>query len=215
LKKEKEMSKRLFLFILAAMVCINGTVEAKVLGQLAVNDHWGAIMTNGTGATLKFGWYTPGPFPDYFYSMRPCFEWNFYTADVGKTFYSNSQTNPNFNEIAAILTNGVNNGLYHADSTISFDGTTGYYLTMDSSITKYGIQGVDFYGCTIDSIAFRLDRLQLLSPGSNPNGNGNYTDFYLQGSIIVNGVPEPATLLLLGLGAAIVREKARRVRKRR
>jgi hypothetical protein len=198
------MRKRLFLFILVAVMCVNESVDAQQLGTFTVWDSWGENSIGRSGVKVKFGWYT-GQYPSW--TQHPCFEWNFSTADVGKTFYLNSQTNSKFDEMVSILTNGVENKLYYMTSSLPSSPASNVWLKSESNFTKYGISGTDFYGCLIDSISFTLNSLQIRSPGSNPNNDGQWTDLYISGNIGINGVPEPCTLLLLGLGAAIVRKK--------
>jgi hypothetical protein len=69
-----------------------------------------------------------------------------------------------------------------------------------------GGNGIDFRGFKIDSIALRLDLLDISSPGINPNGNGIWTDCSYSGQISVNyePVPEPATTVLTAIFALLL-----------
>jgi hypothetical protein len=198
------MIKRLFLFILVAVVCVTESADARQLGTFTVWDSWGENSVGRSGVKVVFGWYT-GQYPTW--SPQPCFEWNLTSADVGKTFYADSQTNSKFNEMVSIITNGVENKIYYITSSLPSSPAGNVWLRSESNFTKYGISGTDFYGCTIDSISFTLNSLQIKSPGSNPNNNGQWTDLSISGQISINGVPEPATLVLLALGGLFLRKR--------
>ena len=52
-----------------------------------------------------------------------------------------------------------------------------------------GPNGIDLQGYVIDRIGFRLDSLTLSTPGTDPNGNGQWTDFALSGAVLFEGRP--------------------------
>lgn len=115
-------------------------------------------------------------------------------ADVGRTFTVTQNNDPNFNDFAALLTNGKVNKV-----TLSFgSGTRGSdELFLTKSGRLFG-QNMGFFGTTIDSVSLRIDSLTLNSPGDNPNGNGVWTDYSFNGVAIVEGEPVPEPISAIG-----------------
>jgi len=135
-------------------------------------------------------------------------------ADVGRTLTATQESDPNFNEFAALLTNGKSNKV-----TLSFG--SGKLGSGDLFLTKSGRlfgQNTGFFGTTIDSVSLRVDSLTLNSPGVNPNGNGDWTDYSFSGVAIVDGepVPEPVSALsTFAFGLAVIGFARRRQEKSR
>lgn len=99
-------------------------------------------------------------------------------ADVGTTFYADARSYRNaFRTASRKLTDGLDG---------RFNRKVFLFPTSGSSTASYpesflfgdlpGGHGVDFFGFRIDSIALRLDSLTMESPGSDPNGDGQWTD---------------------------------------
>jgi hypothetical protein len=47
--------------------------------------------------------------------------------------------------------------------------------------------GVDFAGYAITSVEFHVDSILFDTPGSDPYGDGVWTDYYLRGDVVVIG----------------------------
>jgi PEP-CTERM motif len=79
-------------------------------------------------------------------------------------------------------------------------------------ITFAARNGIDLQGFQIGSIGLHVDSLTISSPGSNPNGDGIWTDVFFEGTVTVYAVPEPSSLGLLGifLGCVISRRIVKR-----
>ena len=115
--------------------------------------------------------------------------------DVGKTFMVSSGTE--FDEAVALMTNGVD------DIVIEF-GLLAGEVNLES-ITFFGdptgASGIDFAGSTIESISLTVNNLTFNTPGSDPNGDGIWTEVDFNSTVRVNGVvPIPAAIWLFGTG---------------
>jgi len=121
---------------------------------------------------------------------------------------------PEFTQGSANLTNNVDDYVWDkvSRSSPTFNRITGLKESLFFGHTP------DFYGNTIEEIAFSVDSVFLDSPGSDPGNNGIWTDFAFEGTLNIYGsrvpseVPEPSTLLLLGsglLGLAAFRQRKR------
>jgi hypothetical protein len=131
-----------------------------------------------------------------YFDSDPFLPWLLTNSDVGQTIYRDA-TDPQFAAFVANLTSG---------STES--GIFGGVL---------GGNGIDLAGFQIDKVGLRVDSLSIVSPGSNPNGDGQWTDTSGQISFLFEGVravPEPSTcaLALAGLtcGGYLVRRRRKR-----
>ena len=115
------------------------------------------------------------------------------TADVGRTFTVTEATDANFKDFAANLTDGK-------PEKITFSLGSGEVRGAELSISKSGALfngNPDLKGNTINSIDFRINSLTLDTPGTNPNGDGVWTNYSFDGTLSVNGQPTvdpPSTL---------------------
>lgn len=137
------------------------------------------------------------------------------TGSIGQTFTATSGTDANFSNFVSDLTNGINNlltlgvvpGAVDINGVFIGSGISGASNMLEAGVwfgDASGLSGIDFQGMQIDSIQILINNLVINSPGSDPNGNGIWTDVQLNASVIVNGtaVPEPSTFLLFGFSLA-------------
>jgi hypothetical protein len=132
------------------------------------------------------------------------FSWNVTESDVGKTLLANNQTHATFNDFVSFLKNGV-------DDIISL--VNSFSLTpaglppnaMYESEYLNGIQdGVDFEGYTIESIALTINELFFDYDADAIKGGLTNYSCDLVYTIYGEPIPEPGTVLLLGIGAVAI-----------
>ena len=73
---------------------------------------------------------------------------------------------------------------------------------------EYNKDGVDFEGYTIDSIALTVNELFIDYHEAGPDSYTNYS-YDITYTIYGAPIPEPATVLLLGLGTVLLRGRRR------
>lgn len=133
--------------------------------------------------------------------------------DLGKTLVASALNVPTFNIAAALLTNSTLNDYVSASALFFPDGSGSGDGTTESGL-------FDLRGLVLGSVKLIVTELSILSPGSNPNNNGIWTDALFNGTLVfdseapeVTEVPEPGTLVLvlagLGLAAAAARRRRR------
>jgi len=167
----------------------NGSTQPIPLGS------YGGINQILTTEDAHFG---PGSYPeDTNFLFAGIY---FGTSDVGRTFTIASQADdPNFNYVVNALTDGIDQNF-----EVSMEYGGGYNALESQLFAGIGT-GPDLIGYQIQSFTLTIDSLTLLSPGSNPNGNGIWTDFGGQVTFGIYGyaVPEPSPSWLLLLGSGI------------
>jgi hypothetical protein len=123
-------------------------------------------------------------------------------ADVGRAFRATAANTPSFPAAAELLTDGID---YYISPQWFMPGSSHAGNWLESKL--FGDQtpnGIDFEGWTVEEIAIRIDRLEIDIPGRDPNGDGIWTDLTWELTVLVYGIPEPATLSLLALGGLAV-----------
>jgi hypothetical protein len=134
-----------------------------------------------------------------YFDSDPFLHWLLTNSDVGQTIYRDD-TDPQFAAFVANLTNGIDNDLVF-NSAGSGSGAT------ESGIFGgvIGGNGIDLAGFQIDKIGLRVDSLSIVSPGSDPNEDGQWTTTSGQISFLFDGVrtvPEPSTYAMALAGLA-------------
>ena len=128
-------------------------------------------------------------------------------SDVGATFVASASTDPHFDLFVSELTNGVDDILLTWMMGTSGGSGSREWESVLFSDSICG--GVDLFGCVVEEVTLTVNSLTLDSPGTNPYGDGIWTDFSGDYTFSFNGIPEPATLLLLGLGGLALLRKRR------
>jgi len=124
-------------------------------------------------------------------------------TSLGTSFFADASSDgAEFERAAEHLTDGV-------ESWVLL-GFTSQYLSAQGAVDEtqlfsndpLGTGGVDLAGFRIDRIGYRLDQLLIESPGSDPNGDGNWTDMTVRATLLVEGeaVPEPGAAALAAIG---------------
>jgi len=127
--------------------------------------------------------------------------------DIGQTLtLTNGSTE--FSNLVSWLTNGSDDQLCLC--ALGPDGSGGCDLFFESSIQKLYDNGPDFASFEIEGISLTVNDLILEYPVSIPDmpeqgPNWNYIEYDV--TLSFNGIPEPATIVLLGLGTAMLRRK--------
>ncbi|MEO1088573.1 MAG: hypothetical protein AAFY88_30435 [Acidobacteriota bacterium] len=105
-------------------------------------------------------------------------------GDAGKIFRANRTTNPNFDSIAATLTNGLDDFYIQLHAIESGGGGTS---RLESSVFGDipGGNGIDLEGFDVTDIIFKVTSFTLESPGSDPNGDGIWTEYLLIGTVTI------------------------------
>ena len=177
--------------------------------QTARAETLGTIISSDTG----YGWNNM-PVESFRFELMA---WQYYDSritiadvsedDIGQTF-TVANGSAEFSNLVYWLTNGLDGELDLF--ALGPDGSGGGDLFSESSIQKLYGNGPDFAGFVIEEISLTVDNLILEYPVTIPfapeeGPNWNYYDYDV--TLSFNGIPEPATIVLLGLGTAMLRRK--------
>jgi hypothetical protein len=190
-----------FTFIVA-LLAFPATLRADQIGVVPLSFQMGVrIIADQVRFTIELGPEASAP------PLITVFDVVVGSANAGQTFSLSS--GPVFEAAVSYLTNGVNGTVGHFYS-FDINDPGGNGAAVNESLFFFGDPTgsgrVDFAGFEITSLELRIDEIIFSSPGTNPSGDGLWTDFNIRSTLTVNGqpaaVPEPATLCLMGLGLA-------------
>lgn len=184
-----------------ALLAFPATLRADQLGFATFTSGGGSrVIANQVQLIIEFGSDLTEP------PLVTVFNVIVGPADVGRTF--TLSFGPDFETAARFLTDGENGAVGYLSRFVNGGGggevgPESLFFFGDDS----GTGRVDFAGFEITSLEFRIDELIMSSPGSNPSGDGIWTDIIIRSTLTVHGqpaaaVPEPATLSLMALGLA-------------
>ena len=135
-----------------------------------------------TNLALNFGFSTPGPNgePGVADPGTLLFESRgFATNDVGRLFLADRVTDPHFSAFANRLTNGVAEFIHH--------NAFGQVDTAVMEAVLFALASEpDLRGYPVHTLGLRFDQIAVQTPGSDPNGDGLWTDFSYSAVILVN-----------------------------
>ena len=184
-------------FLAGSILCSTCEAMPIPLGEINHGTHGGARLI---ASAVVFSWTTE--------DETKRLDWgSVTTSDVGKTFIQSSVTSPRFDLFASLLTSGTDDLLAILRH---FPGVGG---AGRESLESYWLnkfiqtETVDFYGWQVTEISLIVNSLAFDSPGSNPNGDGIWTDYVYDVTFTIYGISEPATLLLLAFGMVVVRRR--------
>lgn len=134
----------------------------------------------------------------------PIFSKRLAQSDVGNPFKVTPGNTANFSQIETLLTNGANDLI-----TFGISGNRGLSSSVGRFESSFTLNdAVDFKGFDLRSLTVTVDSLEVASPGTNPNGDGIWSDFSAAYSLKVSAkpVPEPSTTLgtLVAIGFGVL-----------
>lgn len=169
----------------------------------------GATVANSLNLTLGIGSSPKTPSAFLFDGL------NVQTADVGRTYTFDRVTDPCFDSFVAYLTDGLVGWVDYGITVGAVGGGSSVPEGLLFTALPPGNNGVDLGGFDIDYFTLSFDLLEFASPGSDPHGDGIWTDYSYSATFSVYGqaVPEPSSLTLVTLcsGAVILLAKVKRL----
>lgn len=183
------MNKRIFrrsfalgsIFIWLAVLSSHSTVAQEVVASGAVSQQ-GGFRVAADSILIRFGAAFPGDPIHYLLDGVP-----FTEADVGRTFLF-TREDPDAAAFLQMLTDGENDGLFWTTYSHRGGGAGGGVPESELfSVRPRSSQGPDLKGFDLQAIGFRVDYLDLDSPGRDPNGDGIWVDSHWQFTVFVLG----------------------------
>jgi hypothetical protein len=174
---------------------------------------WGSPTASATGIRVRVAF---GPLASFTDGLDLFEASNFQQTDDGLVLTADSLSDPDFDQIAAQLTNGaLLDKVFVETRLLGSSGAAGaghnefYWAGRPGSTAA-----ADFSGYVIDRIEMTCELVSWTSPGRDSNNNGIWTDYEIDTRLDFYGtpVPEPAhasALISLTVAAAL-RRKLRR-----
>jgi hypothetical protein len=181
------LAETFILCTLTIQICLPVLAQSPLaVGNLEVQEGGSGIKTNFQVI------FSLGPtYSDSFPSFSDTFQ--FTSNNAGQMFTISEATDTNFTTLASILTNGepafIGFDYWIGISNAGFGSGFEQFLAYFFDALPPGNNAVDFQGFPINNVSLLIDTLIFTSPGSNGDGNGQWTDFDFAGRLFVNGDP--------------------------
>jgi MYXO-CTERM domain-containing protein len=153
------------LALLAGLLAPAANASSRLVGTIPFS------FSGGTGTALSAAQVTV-IFGHDFYSSDHV-EFSFQVPDgAANTDEVIDGSTPGFTDAEALLTNGVDDTIWPkvVGASVGHRESTVFSTT-------------DLAGATLQRIVVHIDQSSVASPGSNPNGDGNWTDFSVSGEV--------------------------------
>lgn len=155
----------------------------RALAQLHMQDGGGSAIRAGT-MTVAFSMGVDT------YDEATLYEFSVSNDDQDSTVVIDAQNSPGFADVVAILTNGTDD--FTRTSQELPGGGGGSRGRQESNLILGGVTGEyepDLAGAEITHALLHMDVVSLDVPGSDPNGDGNWTDYIFASRLVIMGRP--------------------------
>ena len=186
--------------------CLSLLITSRVNGQTLLTQ---AFLSGGGGINVLTNsltlWIGGGTLPrshDPFLFQNVLVQ----TEDVDQVYIAGPTDDPaGFDLTTHYITDGIVEYLGYSAG----GGHFGIPEARFFSSLPAGNNGIDLAGFNIDYYSLVFTSLAFESPGSNPSHDGQWTDYSYSAVFSVYGepVPEPTSLVLLGLGVVVLSAK--------
>lgn len=195
----------------SALLCLGRAAEAQeLIGRYVVDRDWGVfdVVTQVEHTT----WLAPNI--DAAFGEGTLFEGIVLTSGQMRLDVATADTDPDFARFAELITDGQDWFLFDDNRFVPGVAGSGIRLSglesMRLPVETDGMLFPDLQGWTITRVE-RTMRVTLISPGSNPNGDGNWTDIRLRTQVDIYGViPAPGPVVTVAIASVLARRSRRR-----
>lgn len=184
------LAKTVVLFTLTVSLCLEVSAQSPLAVAHYATQHYGV---GGIQTNLQFT-LTAGPFYLDTFQFEPYSDsFQLATNDVGRMITIDATTDPNFDTLASILTNGeiAMIGFYFLVRPANGGLGEGISAPLQDAFAPLppGNNGTDFQGFPISGVSFLIDTIALAWPGMSPSGNELWTEVAFAARVFVNGDP--------------------------